>query len=511
MRTRRDFIKTAGLCAAGAIAPNGFAATQLAADRPNILYIMADDHAATAIGCYGSRLAHVVRTPNIDRIATEGVRLDNVFCTNSICVPSRATILTGQYSHVNGVYTLGEGLAPERRNVAKLLQKAGYQTALVGKWHLKQEPAGFDYWNVLPGQGRYHDPVMTEKGAEKKTHQGFSTDVITDLSLEWLERRDKTQPFCLMTHFKNCHGPWHFAKRHASLYENVEIPEPESLWEDKSHRSEGSREYGFTMDLQARRMSAENYPTGRLEVEGLDRAARVKAAYQKYLKDYLRCVAALDENVGRLLAWLDRNGLAQNTLVIYTSDQGMFLGEHNYIDKRWIYEESMRMPFLARYPREIRPGGTNDALIANADFAPLFLDYAGAAAPGDMQGRSFRSILGGKTPTDWRRSVYYRYWSHGPRPAHYGVRTKRHKLIFFYGLPLDKNGPKSRPTKPGWELYDLEKDPKELRNVYGDPAYADVVKELRAELLRLKKELGDTDERYPELERLVASTTGKPG
>jgi len=398
--------------------------------RPNILFIMSDDHSTNALGAYASLLSEVVRTPHLDRLAADGVRLDNCFCTNSICVPSRASILTGQYSHMNGVYSLHHSLDRDRQNVAKLLSAAGYETAVIGKWHLKSDPAGFDHWNILPGQGRYHDPEMKEKGkSERQIHEGFSTDVITDLSIEWLEERDLLEergdrPFCLMTHYKNCHAPWHYAERHASLFEETKIPEPASLWEDKRHRSDGSREYGFTMETMAERMEKANYPTGPLDTDGLDGSERKRAAYQKFLKDYLRCVTAIDENVGRLLDFLDERGLAESTVVIYTSDQGYFLGEHDYIDKRWMFEESLRMPFIARYPGEIPARSTNDDIITNVDFAETLLDYAGLERPPSMQGRSFRANLSGRTPPDWPRSMYYHYWQHCNRPAHYGVRTQ---------------------------------------------------------------------------------------
>jgi len=258
------------------------------------------------------------------------------------------------------------------------------------------------------------------------------------------------------------------------------------------------------METNTQRMGRRNYPTGRLDTTGLSPKKARKVTYQKYLKDYLRCIAGNDENVGRLLTYLDDNGLADNTVVVYTSDQGFFLGEHNYIDKRWIYEEALRMPFIIRYPAEIKAGTTNEDIIINTDFAPTFLDYGGLKTPPDMQGRSFRANLRGKTPKDWRTSMYYRYWLHCSRPAHYGVRTKRYKLIFFYGLPLGMRGAQKKPTKVGWELYDLEKDPKELRNVYANPEYAAVVKELKVELLRLKKDLKDTDEKYPELMQVRA-------
>jgi len=473
----------------------------LAPERPNILFVMADDHSANAIRCYGSMLGRYALTPNLDRLAGEGVRFTSCFCTNSICVPSRASILTGEYSHRNGVYSLHHALDPERDNVAKRMQSAGYRTAIFGKWHLKEEPSGFDEWKVLPGQGRYHDPRFREKGAAKQVeYEGFSTDVVTDLSIAWLEGREKGQPFFLMTHFKNCHEPWDFAERHAELYRDVEIPEPPSLWEDKCHRSLGSRDLGLTIETMAGRMEKSDYPTGRLVTEGMTPQERKRAAYQKLAKDYLRCVAAIDENVGRLLDYLEREGLAENTVVVYTSDQGYFVGEHDYIDKRWMFEESLRMPLIVRYPGHAPAGKVEGEIVLNVDFAPTFLDLAGAGAPSSIQGASLVPVLAGETPAGWRESMYYHYWQHGTRPAHYGVRTERYKLIFFHGVPLEGIAEEdAKPTAPGWELYDLERDPFEIRNVYEDPGYADVVPELKAELWRLKAELGDHDESHPAL------------
>ena len=482
-------------------------------NQPNIIFIMSDDHAANAISAYRSRLAEVAPTPNIDQLAREGVMLTNVFCTNSICTPSRATILTGNYSHVTGVYTLQDALDPEEENISKVFQRNGYQTALFGKWHLKRIPSGFDTFKVVPGQGLYHNPLFKDRdnwvdGNDGGImYKGFSTDLITDFSIEWMEQRDPERPFILFTHFKNAHAPWHFAERHKDLFADVDIPETESLWEDMSHRSEGSRNLGFTIsENMVNNLARNNWPTGSLDTAGMSPVEKTKAAYQKYLKDYLRCVRAIDENVGRILAYLETSGLAENTVVIYTSDQGMFLGEHNYMDKRWMYEESLRMPFLVRYPGELDPGTVVDDIIINADFAPFLLDIAGIDIPYDMQGRSFLANLYGDTPDDWRQSMYYRYWLHTEgRPAHYGVRTQNHKLIFFYGLPLGKTGTYSVPTTPGWELYDLKNDPYELQNVYQDPRYSNVVTTLKNELLRLKKELGDEDSRYPEMVRLLGS------
>jgi len=473
--------------------------------RPNILFIMADDHTTQAFRSYGSRLAELAPTPHINRLARQGARLTHAYATNSICVPSRASILTGQYSHRNDAYTLRDSLDPGRPTVAKELRTAGYQTALVGKWHLKAEPAGFDHWEVLPGQGRYFDPRFRAQSRDSlRAYEGFSADVIADLSLEWLrQERNDDQPFVLMTHFKAAHEPFRAPPRNDSMYADTVLPEPPSLWEDKSHRSAGSREYGFTIETMARRFAERGQWTPPRPVgEMADRALR-RHGYQAFVKQYLRSVAAIDQNVGRLLTYLEEAGLAENTVVIYTSDQGYFLGEHNYIDKRWMYEESSRMPFLIRYPGEIEPGTVVEDLVANVDFAPLLLDYAGAEVPDYMQGRSFRPQLRGEEVADWREALYYRYWMHGNgarRPAHYGIRTDRFKLIFFYGLPLDQTT--NAPTKPGWELYDFAKDRREMDNVYPDPSYADTVARLKDRLLLLKEQLGDTDEAYPALQEL---------
>jgi arylsulfatase A-like enzyme len=481
------------------------ASAGLAADRPNILFIMADDHTTQAFQSYDSRLAPYAPTPNINRLAQQGMVLENVFCTNSICVPSRASILTGQYSHKNGAYHLRDALDPAHPNVAKELQDAGYRTAVVGKWHLKKNPAGFDYYNVLRGQGDYFNPKLeNSRTGEYTEHEGFSADVIGKLSLRWLKKQaDRDQPFMLMTHFKASHEAFRSPPRHDSRYQETKLPEPPSLWEDKSHRSPGSREYGFTIETMARRFVRRDQWQPSRPLNEMTKRQRRRRGYQAFVKQYLRSVAAIDDNVGRILDYLEKAGLKQNTVVIYTSDQGYFLGEHNYIDKRWMYEQSMRMPFLIRYPGQVPAGRRNDDIILNVDFAPLMLDFAGAETPDYMQGRSFRANLHGKTPDDWRSAMYYRYWMHANgarRPAHYGIRTDRYKLIFFYGLPLDQTN--NKPTKPGWELYDLQKDPRELDNVYGDPAYQNVVKRLKRKLLEKKQQLGDTDAKYPALMQL---------
>ncbi len=497
--------------------------TAVLAQPLNIVFIMSDDHATNAISAYGSHLTSVFKTPHIDRLAEEGMRMDRTYCVNAICTPSRASILTGQYGHINGVKTLGDAIPPDSINVAELLQKGGYETALIGKWHLKTEPFGFDYWKVGPGQGKYHDPTFAEIGTPYQTRsggkkvEGYYTDLVTDYALEWLEDRPADKPFALFLHHKAPHGKWEPAKRHEDFLEDVEIPEPASLWEDYSHRSEASRNYGTSIShrLADRRnmiddVSSDRWPTQQIDMTGLTEKEQTKAAYQKYLKDYLRCVKAVDENVGRVLDYLDEEGLTENTLVVYTSDQGMFLGEHDYFDKRWIFEEAFRMPFIARLPGRIQAGSTTDLLGANIDFAPTLLEAVGLPIPNAMQGESFLKILEtGKAPTGWRESVYYRYWMHlrGHHiPGHFGVRTDRYKLIFYYGLGLGATGADKEQTPAGWELYDLKNDPEEVNNVYGQSKYEAVSERLKRELKRLKEQYVDSDEPFPDLQKVIAES-----
>lgn len=493
--------------------------TAMAQKQPNIVYIMADDHALNAISSYGGRLAELAPTPNIDRIANEGMIFTNMMCTNSICTPSRAAILSGQYSQLNGVYTLKDDYNLEADNLAKQLQTAGYTTAMVGKWHLHKEPSGFDYYNVLPGQGRYFDPVFKEIGKPWKDHKkggeiypGYVTDVTTDIALEWLDKNaSKEKPFFLMLHQKAPHGLWESASRHAEYLKNVEIPEPESLYDNQNHGPLEGKKYGTSISLRNPRRnmvdqtSSKKWPTSTIDTTGMTYKEKTHAAYQKYLKDYLRCVKAVDENVGRVLDYLDRNGLTENTIVVYTSDQGQFLGEHDYFDKRWMYEETLHMPFLIKYPKEIEAGSVNDDICLNIDFAPTFIDFAGADKPKAMQGKSFRKNLKGKTSKSWRKAMYYRYWmnmAHHDNPAHYGIRTEAYKLIFFYGLPLGTTGAEPVEIDPYWELYDINNDPQEMNNLYGNPKYTKLTKKLKKELLKLKKEYKDTDDKYPQLEQL---------
>jgi arylsulfatase A-like enzyme len=442
--------------------------------RPNILFIMADDHAAHALGAYGSTIN---KTPNIDCIAFGGMRFTNCFVTNSICTPSRAAILTGKYSHINGVpvFNRFDGSQP---TLAKYLQAAGYHTGMIGKWHLGSDPTGFDYWNILPGQGAYHDPVFIEMG-ERKKHTGYCTDLITDFSLNFIKNRPKDKPFFLMCHHKAPHRPWQPDEKHRKLFENVQIPEPATFNDDYATRSDAAREATMRIDRDLQPSDYKLKPP-----EGLSDKELKRWKYQRYMRDYLACVASVDDNVGRLLDELDRTGLAQKTIVVYTSDQGFFLGDHNWFDKRFMYEESLRMPFLVRWPATVKPGSVNDGMILNVDFAPTLLEAAGVKVPDDIQGRSFIPLLKGERPKDWRTSMYYRYYhypqDHKVQP-HYGVRTDTLKLIYFNKIDQ-------------WELFDLAKDPHELKNVFSDPAYADTVKSLKAEMMRLKTELKDENQ-----------------
>ena len=459
-------------CLAGTLAVPAAGAQK--SERPNILYIMADDHAAHAISAYGSRIN---QTPNIDRIANDGMRFVNCFVVNSICTPSRAAILTGKYSHLNGVpvFNRFDGSQP---TLAKYLQAAGYYTGMIGKWHLFSDPTGFDYWNILPGQGVYHNPVFIEMG-ERKKHQGYVTDLIADFSIEFLKSRPKNKPFFLMCHHKAPHRLWQPDSKHARIYDAVDIPEPPTFNDDYRTRCDAAREATMRIDRDLTRTDLKQDPP-----PDLSGAALKHWKYERYIKDYLACIAAVDDNVGRLLDYLDQSGLAENTIVIYTSDQGFFLGDHDWFDKRFMYEESLRMPFLIRYPGHIKSDTVNDGMILNVDFAPTLMEFAGLPIPSDIQGHSFTALLRGEKPKDWRTAMYYRYYhypqDHRVQP-HYGIRTERYKLIYFNKIDQ-------------WELFDLRKDPRELNNVYADKAYAETVKQLKDALYRLKKEVKDEDQ-----------------
>ncbi len=465
----------------------------IVAKQPNILFIFSDDHAYQAISAYGSNRNH---TPNLDRLANEGMRFDRAFVTNSICAPSRAVVLTGKHSHLNGQLTNGQTFDGSQQTFPKLLQKAGYQTALFGKWHLKSKPTGFDSWQVLRGQGPYYNPLFrTPKG--DRTTTGYTTDIITDRTLDWLKKeRNPDQPFFLCSWHKAPHRNWLPSPKYMKKYDDKDIPEPETLRDNYQNRLSPASTQAMTIEKHMhddwdfkltapRELNDEQKKIWNAAYEPKNKAFResklqgddlLKWKYQRYVKDYLRCIDSVDENIGRLLDYLDQSGLAENTLVVYSSDQGWYLGEHGWYDKRWMYEESFRTPLLARWPGVIQPGSVNQDLVQNLDFAQTFLDLCGADEPEDMQGRSLTPLLKGKTPADWRKSIYYHYYefpgSHNVR-RHYGVRTHRYKLIHFYMID-------------GWELYDLQKDPNELNSVYGQDGFEEITTELKAELARLR-------------------------
>jgi N-acetylglucosamine-6-sulfatase len=462
--------------------------------RPNILYIMSDDHAAHAIGAYGGRLATLNPTPTIDRLAKEGMLFENAFCTNSICSPSRACVLTGQYAHTNGAYDLGGKVLPENQFLATEMTKAGYHTAMIGKWHLKVEPAAFDYYCVLPGQGKYHNPEFRVRGDKPWPknlikHDGkHSSDAITDITLEWLKNGwDKEKPFFLMHHYKAPHDYFENAERYESYLKDVDIPEPESLW--TMHSQFGSMATrGADDELDPANHSAEEI---------------TRLSYNAYLKKFLRCVKGIDDNLARLFKHLEETGQMDNTVIIYTGDQGFMLGEHDYQDKRWMYEESQRMPFLIRYPKSIKAGTRTDAIVENVDYAPTMLAFAGIETPAYMQGRSFKEICEtGSEPKGWKKAAYYRYWmhmAHHDNPGHVGIRTKRHKLIYYYGCNYEGG----YQTPPGWELYDLKKDPHETVNQYDSPEYSETVTRLKKQLAALRRKVGDDGRDFPKCEAVV--------
>ena len=461
--------------AARKLAPLAYAADSRS--RPNIIYIMSDDHASHALSCYSSRIN---KTPNLDRLARQGMRFENCFVTNSLCGPSRATLLTGKYSHISG-YTVNERqFDGSQATFPKMLQKAGYQTAVVGKWHLGSDPTGFDYWNILPGQGVYIDPQFIEMGVKKQV-KGYVTDIITDMAIDYIKKCDKAKPFCLLYHHKAPHRSWVPDAKHADLYENDKLPVPATFNDDYSDRATPAREQQMTIERDLNKTDLKQDPP-----PGLSGHELKDWKYQRFIKDYVRVIASIDDNVGRLLDYLEESGLAKNTIVIYTSDNGFFLGDHGWFDKRFMYEESLRVPLLVRYPGKIRPGSVNASFVSNADFASTFLDYANVPIPGDMQGHSIRPILEGHEPANWRKSLYYHYYEF-PQPhhvyPHIGVRTEQYKLVYYY-------------TLKEWELFDLKKDPHELKNLYDDPAHAHARDQSTAELRRLQRELKDPEPRF---------------
>ena len=456
----------------------------LSSSKPNIVYIMTDDHATQMMSAY-SHLRAV--TPNLDRIGEEGMRFRNSFCTNSLCAPARATFLTGKYSHKNGQTSNRDTFDGSQQTFPKLLQQAGYQTAMIGKWHLRSQPNGFDYWNVLPGQGLYRDPVLIEMGKKTK-HKGYVTDIITNFAIDWVKNRDRDRPFFLSYHHKAPHAQWVPSKEYDLLWEDEDIAYPENYHDDESGRAQSVQD--STNQLvpdMIKRWRTWGSAMNKEDPGDLEGDALRDWLYQQYVKDYMRVMVSVDENVGRFMDFLRREGLDNNTLVIYTSDNGMFIGDHGRFDKRLMDEESLRIPLVVRYPQAIKPGSVSDLYSLNVDYAPTILDFAGVPVPDDMDGRSLRPILEGNAPNDWRKTFYYHYYEHPDFqfqdvPPHYGVRTDRYKLIHYY--------PTEKVQASGWELLDLKADPMELKNQYRNPQYQYIVEELEAEIDRLRDALG---------------------
>ncbi len=518
--SRREALGRAGRAGAWAYALGTLpllarCAPAMGREKPNIVFVFSDDHAPQAISAYGSRIN---QTPNIDRIANEGAIFLNSFCTNSICAPSRAVVLTGKHSHINGKIdnAANDPFDVTQPTFNKNLQAAGYQTAMIGKWHLRADPVGFDFWQVLPGQGHYYNPDFRTPEGEVRM-EGYITDLVTDLSIDWLQNgRNPQQPFLLICQHKAPHRNWMPGPGHLMMFEDEQIPEPETLLDDYRNRAfpAGDQEMSIrehmrpAADLKITPDDPGN-PTDKGDLTSLydrmndeqkaawdavyePRNAAFRAAnpqgddlvrwyYQRYIKDYLRCIAGVDDSVGRILDYLDESGLAEDTLVIYCSDQGFYLGEHGWYDKRWMYEESLRMPFVARWPGRIEPGTRVPHMIQNIDYAPTFLEMAGEPVPDDIQGESLLGLMSGQQSGQWRESIYYHYYEF-PQPhrvaRHYGVRTDRHKLIYYYDTDE-------------WELFDLVDDPLEMTSVFDDPDRAELVATLKAELGRLREYYAD--------------------
>ena len=519
------FLKNILLAVTGAALLSSCASKAMETEKPahpNILFIMSDDHTTQAITAYGGIYDEYAKTPNIDRLADEGMIMRNVFCTNAICGPSRAAILTGKYSHINGYYKNESGgqFNPDQWTFPEELQNAGYQTALFGKWHLGSEPRGFDYFKYHEGggqQGFYWNPVYNQNG-ETVTEKGYATNLTTDFALEWLDQATKKdQPFCMLLQFKAPHRNWDPDTKYVDLWEDIEMPYPETYNDDYKGREKTAGDTDMTMDDFNRKDMKLTPPKGlkgkelakwyqfgnkRGEVVYPDKSLTPEQnrnwKYQTYIKDYLACVKSVDDNVGRVLDYLDDNGLTENTIVIYTSDQGFYLGEHGWFDKRFMYEESLRMPFLVRYPRAVKAGSENTDIITNIDFAPTLLDVAGIEKPKEVQGNSFLAILEGKTPKDWQKSMYYHYYEfpfwHHVQP-HYGIRNERYKLIhFYYSVDL-------------YEFYDLQNDPNELNNLIDDPQYGELIEEMKQEM-EAKRKFYKNDKSLTELRAITDTDFG---
>jgi arylsulfatase A-like enzyme len=459
-----------------------------ATQRPNILWLFSDDHAYQAIGAYGGRFEKENLTPNIDSIAKSGMLFERAYVANSICAPSRATLLTGKHSHLNGKYDNRGGFNHDQQQFQKILQKNGYQTAMIGKIHLNGKMQGFDYWEVLPGQGRYWNPdFITEKGRTNYKGQ-HATTVITDRALNWLKTgRDEKKPFMLMVHYKAPHRHWEPNKKQKKAFSTRTFPEPDTLFDDYEGRGTAAhkQDMSITKTMSMNKDVKANQPDRKAYLEKHNPQGKdlIRWKYQAYMQDYLGCIAGVDDNVGRILAHLKESGLDENTIVMYSADQGFYLGEHGWFDKRFMYEESFRTPLLARWKGVIAPGSRNSDLVQNIDFAETFLDIAGAPIPDDMQGRSLVPLLKGQTPKDWRTFLYYHYYEypavHSVR-KHEGVAGKRYKLIRFYGQDV--------PNGEEWEFYDLKKDPQEMHSQYASPEYANTIAELKKELTNLRKQ-----------------------
>lgn len=511
MNLNLNLLTALGLTAAAPILQ-----AQSTQQRPNIIYIMSDDHAYQAISAYGGPLKDLAPTPNIDRIARDGMRFDRCLVTNSISGPCRAVVLTGKYSHLNG-FIKNEGQAPfdaSQQTFPKLLQAAGYNTAMIGKWHLGSDPTGFNHWEILPGQGNYYNPDFITKDG-KHVEQGYVTEIITDKSIEWIKSAKGTgKPFMLMMHHKAPHREWQPGPDELSLYKNVRFPEPTTLFDDYSNR--GTAEKSQDMSISKTMRLIEDLklypPESKTKNVGLNRMTPDQMAawdkvydpiisyfyganltgkelisfkYQRYMQDYLACIAAVDKSVGEVLDFLKENGLDKNTVVIYASDQGFYLGEHGWFDKRWMFEESYRTPLLIQWPGITKPGSVNKDIVSNLDFAETILEMAGVKIPSDMQGLSMVPVLKGKTPANWRKEHYYHYYEY---PAvhsvkrHYGISTDRYKLIHYY-YDIDE-----------WELFDLKSDPQEMKNVYNDPAYTSIIDDLHKRLTKLMAKYKDSEE-----------------
>ncbi|MFC0674635.1 sulfatase family protein [Brachybacterium hainanense] len=475
--------------------------------RPNIVFVLTDDHAAHAISAYGSR---VNRTPHIDRIGEQGARMDALYCTNSICTPSRASILTGTYSHVNGACSIYSQFDYRVPTFPEVLQGRGYRTALYGKWHLgtaeKALPRGFEDWRIFPDQGEYVDPVMIGPGGEE-TIPGYATDIVTQQAIDFLDSLEEDDPFCLLVHHKAPHRPWIPHPRHTGLYEVGTIPEPETMWDDHASMSSAVQQVKMTLDDMVETDYKEPVPP---ELEGEEHwRERSSWKYQRYMRDYLQTVQAVDDSVGALSTWLDEHGRADDTILVYTSDQGFFLGDHGWFDKRLMFDESLTMPMLVRWPGRIPAGTAVDAMLTNVDIAATLLEACGIApqeALPAQQGRSFLPWLRGERVEDWPEEIYYRYWEHDDpnhrAPAHYGIRTRTHKLIHYYNDGLGTPGSSDRIWPEEFELYDLLADPAELTNLADDPAHASVRAQLEDQLARLQASVGDAPYTGPDTPRL---------